>query len=181
MVRNDYVMGDTRSHSRGTKLDSTAHHEAGHAVAAIVQGLTITYVTIKSDEDFLGACLHPSVLGYEFSGTREKKRIARECILTAYAGFQAEKIFNPQAEEWRAQNDEGNALFLSREFLVLPRQCSHIGDEAHLEFLAKLQLEAHKLVRRHWSSVSAVARVLLETKILTHDQVEEIIDLLNGV
>ena len=174
-------MDNTRSHSSGVKLDSTAHHEAGHAVAAIVQGLIITYVTIKPDEDFLGACLHPSAFGYEFSGTRERKKIVRECIIASYAGLQAEKIFNPQAEEWRAQHDENNAFSLSHEFLVLPRQCSHIGDEAHLEFLAKLQLEARKLIRRHWSSVSAVARALLETKTLNHDQVKEIIDPSNDV
>jgi len=164
-----------------THARTTAHHEAGHAVAAIVQGLIITYVTIKPDEDFVGACLHPNVLGYEYRGTRERKRIARKCIIASYAGLQAEKIFNPKAEEWRAQGDENNAFSLSREFLVLPRRCSIIGDEAHLEFLTKLQREAREMVRRHWPSVSAVAKALLEAKTLVHDQVVEILRRSSGI
>lgn len=53
---------------------STAHHEAGHAVAASVQGLPINKVTIRGTKDFKGRVTHPSVLCWRLlaSGTRIK-------------------------------------------------------------------------------------------------------------
>jgi len=175
-------MGNTPSNSSQTKLDSTAYHEAGHAVVAVVQGLTNISVTIKPGEDSLGECIHPGVFGYEYGGKRERKRIVREYIIVSYAGFQAEINFNREAEQWRSQGDENNALNLSREFSsVLPKQISSVGDEAHMKFLGKLQREARKLVRQHWRSVSAVARELLKTKTLSGDQIKEILRPLNSV
>lgn len=167
-------MSNNSSESNQTKPISTAYHEAGHAVAATILGLTFTSVTIEPDEDSLGNCIHPSVFGYEYRGIRERKKIVRECIIVSYAGLQAEKIFNPKAEEWRSGEDKDSAFNLSREFCVLPKGCSCVGDEAHIEFLGKLQREARHLIRQHWSFVSTVAEALLNAKTLTGDQVEEI-------
>ena len=177
--QNTWIMGNTPSDNSKTKIESTAYHEAGHAVAAIVQDLVIVSVTIEPDEDSLGSCIGPGVFGYEYAGDRERKRIARDCILVSYAGLQAEKHFNPEAEEWRSDNDEENAFNMSREFSVLPRGCNYVGDELHCKYLTRLQRKAHRLIIRHWQSVDAVAKAILKDKTLFHDQIKKIIRQIN--
>lgn len=61
----------------------------------LVQGLHCKKVTIKPDEDSLGSCISPTVLGYEFRDDREKRMIARECILAIYAGMPAQRLIQP--------------------------------------------------------------------------------------
>ena len=55
----------------------TAYHEAGHAVAAAVQGLTINKVNIIPNNDCLGSCNHPPVLMTETSSKRKQKQVAK--------------------------------------------------------------------------------------------------------
>jgi len=157
------------------KLRSTAYHEAGHAVAAVLQDLTIEYSTINPKKDSRGSTLSPNVLGYESSGKREQKSIARSCIIDSFAGFQAEKIYNPDADEGLSQDDENNAFWLSRTYCVFPRYMSHVGDDFHQDYLEKLRREANKLMRRHWGSVQAVADALLKYKTLNYNQVKAIV------
>ncbi len=157
------------------QLRSTANHEAGHAVAAVIQDLRIEYSTIKPTKDSRGSTLSPGVFGYEPSGKRAQKRTARANILKSFAGFQAERIFNPDADKRLSQDDENNVFWLSRTYCVFPRYMNHVGDDYHQDYLEKLRREANKLLRRHWESVQAVADALLEHKKLSYDQVQAIV------
>jgi ATP-dependent Zn protease len=47
------------------EIRATAYHEAGHAVVAIAQGLTINKVSIIPGEEFNGVTFLPSLLHYE--------------------------------------------------------------------------------------------------------------------
>lgn len=159
-----------------TSPASTAHHEAGHAVVAVVLGITIKQVSIAPNEESLGNCIHPDVCQFGYRGAYSRRRIARDCIIVSYAGVEAEKIFDSKAEEWCSLEDEGNAFNLSREFSVLPRGCRCVGDEAHLEFLAKLQSEARRLVRKHWPAVEALADALIQKQRVSGEEASRIIE-----
>lgn len=43
-------------------MRATAYHEAGHALAAVVLGRSVTYVTVVADDDSLGLIAHGSAL-----------------------------------------------------------------------------------------------------------------------
>ena len=119
--------------------EDTAYHEAGHCVAIVEQRLPFEYVTIKSDKDVFGEILYQGVSQIEHSTKRERKSIARGHIIAAYGGFEAEKLFNRAADESLSADDDQNAMQLSREFGVMPRRCSHVGDDAHLAYLQRLR------------------------------------------
>ena len=156
------------------RLKSTAYHEAGHAVAALSKNIPITEVTIVEKDDSWGDCLHTGVMGFYHQDMRQRKQIARDCIIVSYAGLQAEMLFNPDADKNKSQEDDSNAFYLSRQWCVLPRSCRCVGDDAHWNYLHRLQREAHRLVKRHWIAIVAVAEALLGHKTLTGDEVSKI-------
>ena len=155
--------------------EQTAYHEAGHCIAALTQQLRFDHVTIKKDKDSRGSIVHPNVLGYEHSGQRERRSIARACIIVSYAGLEAEKLFNPAANESLSGDDCANAFSVSREYGVTPRHCDYIGDDAHVAYLHRLRSEARRLVQRNWWAVKALARALLQRQTLNHKQAQDII------
>ena len=168
---NDFTSKDlvgTRS-----KEIATAYPEAGHAILALVNGLTGIEVTIVPGEGTLGHYLHPRVHGYETQGSRERRRLARDCILVCYAGMHAQRLFDPDADESHGAIDENNAFNLSRDFGVLPRYCSYVGDSHHLQYLHRLRKEAGRLVRQNQAPIRALAEALLESKILSGEEIRE--------
>ncbi len=151
-----------------------AYHEAGHAVTAILLNLKIVTVTIERGEDSQGVCRVYGVMGYHYTNLRERKSIARNSILNSYAGFEAEKMFNPEADPGFSAEDFEEAEDTSKTFAILPRKC-FVGDEKHLAYLERFKIGARKLLRKSWPSVKAVAEALMEGKTLTHEEVEQII------
>ena len=157
-----------------SRLKSTAYHEAGHAVAAISKEIPVTEVSIVEKEDCWGDCLHAGVMGFHCRDKRQQKQIARDCIIVSYAGLQAEMLFNPDADKSQSEEDDSNAFFQSRQWCVLPKSCRCVGDDAHWNYLHRLQREAHRLVKHQWPVIVAVAEALLHHKTLTGDEVSTI-------
>ena len=151
-----------------------AYHEAGHAVTAIVLNLKIVTVTIERGEDSQGTCKVFGVMAYRYTNLRERKSIARDYILNSYSGFEAEKMFNPEADPGFSADDFEDAEDTSKTFAILPRKC-FVGDEKHLAYLERFKIGARKLLRKSWPSVKAVAEAPMEGKTLTHEEVEQII------
>jgi hypothetical protein len=149
------------------RLENTAHHEAGHVVAAWAHGLTCESASIEGHEDgSAGRIVHPSEHGYEGSGGRRAQRqIARAHIIVAYAGHEAQLLFDPDAPDG-ATRDRDDAWALMRRFEVLPRDCNYVGDDSCVRYLNRLRGDARRLVRRHWPIVEAVARELLNRRTL---------------
>lgn len=155
---------------------STAYHEAGHGVACIVQGHSVATLTIIPGKRSLGHYVRPSVFGYVCDTRRERRKIARELIIVCYAGWAAQKRFDPNANEGGSQLDYDQAFNLSTEFSVFPRGISSIGDDAHDVFLKKLRNESSRLVRKHWRAVEALAEELFERRTLNGDAIETIVE-----
>ena len=163
-------------------LRATAYHEAGHAVAEVVQGLSVSSASIvaDADDDSLGRCYSPPVLGYEFNSAREQRQVARASIVGCYAGVEAQRLVDPAPADFHGQADDEQAFAVSREYAVLPRSCEFVGDDAHMAYLERLRREARRLVRKHRRAVEAVAEALLQHETLDGVDIEAIVESVEG-
>ncbi len=156
-----------------SKLKSTAYHEAGHAAALLVYGLPFDTVTIEETEDSRGHILKPSPMMFEV-GKRKRNQIVRQYIVSTYAGFEAERHFDPDADEGLSQDDFNNAWNLPREWELPIRGCSYVGDDVYERYLARQRQHARGLVRNHWNLVEILAKELLEFGSLSHEQAVQV-------
>ena len=153
-----------------------AYHEAGHAVACIVLGHPIKKLTIVETGESLGSCLSPSPIFLNYGDTkRDRRRAARECIVTIYAGPEAQRLLKTAAALCGCDGDEESAFEVSRDFGVLPRGCSFVGDDRHWALLERIRLEARQLVRSHWPTIEALAAALLVEGTLAGERIAEIV------
>ncbi len=148
------------------RLEGTAHHEAGHVVAHWVLGLATKSVSIVACDDYNGLAVSPGVYGYEATGRREQKTIARLNIIASYAGMEAELLFDPAADRTCGAGDVENAFELSRTYGVHPPG-GWIGDDRHLNYLDRLRIQSRRLMKRHWRAVESLAGELLKRKKLS--------------
>lgn len=152
---------------------ATAIHEAGHAVSLMALGLTIDSVSIVPTEKYSGIANSPGLLGYYADTRPERAAIARSQVIHAYAGYEAEKRYNKNADPLYSQSDEEAAFDRLREYP--PRNCRHIGDEAYKAALERLRRKARRLVKVHWLEIERLADVLMERGTLNRTEVVQII------
>lgn len=153
---------------RCPSIENTAHHEAGHAVVALHFGFPIKSVSILPDEDSLGKLLRPSLMMLsDYHDQRKLRRIVRESIIVSYAGFEAERIYDPGADESFAADDFNQAWNLPREHNVPINGCQSIGDDVYEAYLNRQRRETRRLVRKLWPAIRALAQELLKRKSLT--------------
>jgi ATP-dependent Zn protease len=165
------------------KKENTAHHEAGHAVAAIMLDLPFDYVSIGRGRDdqgepYLGAICHPSLLMMPGRNSfRARVRNVRNAVMVAYAGIEAELCFDPNADERLAQDDFDNAEnFLSADGLF-PRYPDEASAVRMEQILNRLRREARRLVRKHWALVETLAKALLKRKRLGYDEARSVLEM----
>ena len=131
-------------------------------------------VSVRPGEDYHGVCQHPNVLHYDAANLRERRRIARDMIVACYAGVHAQRLVDWDASDQDGASDQEDAFELSRQWQVLPRRCSFVGDDIHFAFLEKLKAEAGRLVWRHLASIEALAAALVERTELDGDEAKVI-------
>jgi cell division protease FtsH len=175
-------------------LRYVALHEAGHAVAAVVLGLSLKKVFIKQ-------CPTTGVrVGFTDSGgltdnhlpsVFEKEMEAR--LIQCYAGFRAEIKENPAASKtFRFALDEEDAYrVFVLEFCestdpdvgtiedVLAYFRRHGFPTAHV--VASFRREARELLAKHWQAVLEVADLLVQKKALSGKEVAAIVNAARAV
>jgi hypothetical protein len=153
-------MSTTPHTSSNSRLAATAHHEAGHAVAAWLRGVRFRYVTIEDGEDSFG---HVRYLG---SARGMAQTHARGVV--ALAGEAAQRRFNPRSI--RRHHGESDRQTVIR-FAI-----DYTGSTAEADALIRLwQAQAKELVASKWDAIEHVALVLLKRKILKLNEVTEVI------
>jgi ATP-dependent Zn protease len=159
----------------------TSIHEAGHAVAAAVQGLATHAVTIEPAEDYLGARRAPNpTFGYVDDSPVGRRQRVRAEIVAAYAGLAAEHIILGEAfpldesePPCGAQGDFAEAWRLVMDLPI--RGASFVGDEAYDRADGRLRRQAVKLMTQHRMTVERLAKALLKAGTLSGEDVEAII------
>jgi hypothetical protein len=71
--------------------------------------------------------------------------------------------------------ERGDAFNTSRQFGVLPRHMSCIGDEYHQAYLDRLRKEAGRHVRRHREVIARLAEELLQRTEMSGEDVEAVV------
>ncbi len=161
-------------------LESTAHHEAGHAVAAYQLGQPIKSVTIIPDDDSLGSVsTGPYFSGDEWDqliGVNSKdisggmqQRLEND-VLVSLVGPAAQKRFNPFGyRKFHGEQDRKIAMNWLEKLE---------GDNIILgHYFRMFDLRAHNFVQRstNWGLICHLAETLLAKPTLTGDEVKSVI------
>lgn len=138
-----------------TQRESTAYHEAGHAVVAYRLGLVVDSTTIRPDpaKETLGVSLSE---GPWMNGSTDDDQIT-----VLYAGLAAERLVEPgaQVEDGAFGDYEQAAVLHGLE-----------SRPAHLEE------RAATVVAEHRAAIEAVAQALLEHETLPGDEAAVVVD-----
>ena len=158
-----------------------AYHEAGHAVAALVKGFSLTRVSISRRGRVGGAC------EYRFhiprAGARSAvRRLARAGAAVAIAGSVAQDAAAAE-RGWVAVDAATGALFrpfapgAGDDARVAKRFARRIyrSREAQRAFLLRMRSSTEALLRRPdtWTAVRGLARSLLQTRTLCGEHAVE--------
>ena len=128
-----------------------AHHEAGHAVIAVVQGLGLRHARIAPEPEVL---TNAALNGVAWPCVEERARFY--C-----GGFCADRHYSPScASRANSEHDLREALHL------LDCSAARLACAIH---------ETDRLIVAHWRAVEAVATALLERESLTAMELHRII------
>lgn len=152
-------------------LQITAHHEAGHAVAAWRLGLKFKYVTILPDKAGrgLGHVMNcrPKWFRPDIDSSDRICLLAQRRITSLFAGQLAEAKFRRRKPLWGSWSDDRQAVDLAM------RMCgSQETTEAYLKYCF---LASRDLVNVFWPEVEGVAWGLLELQTADYQEVIELI------
>lgn len=146
--------------SKAKRLNATAHHEAGHAVARWWLGLSFREASIIPDQEegTLGHVLTGGFPGWfnpELDkGQRVRLRVENE-IVSLFAGQIAEAKFLGRRPRFGYGADNQQAVSLSSYFF---------GGKTLEAFLHFLWLSSETLVQTRWLEIEAVAVALVDGK-----------------
>ncbi len=159
---------------RRTKaLESTAYHEAGHAVVARVLGLTCGRVSIIADDDSAGHAIIADP--WQTAGdweNRDRFRDARQAfrgtIIARMAGAEAERKFFGQCRGGDDDDQYEIALLMDSRWTEIP------ADDWN-QYEARLRAQTRRLVRRHRHTIEHVAKALQERGTLEAEEVDAMV------
>ena len=135
-------------------LAATAHHEAGHAFAAILRGMRFDHVAIETGDISSG---HVRFL----KPTHGVERMFHVQAIVAMAGEAAQRRFNPRSV--RRHHGDGD-----REGVANYALENGGGSQKVVSLMVKLwEQQARELVENYWPQVQEIAAALLERRRLS--------------
>ena len=142
-------------------LAATAHHEAGHTVAAFVLDIPVKRVSIVPDAK-------RGVAGHVYLGSCRSVDAMHRQGIVALAGEAAQRRYNPRSV--RHHHGGGDRQAVAKHAL------ERTGSEEQATLLARLwELQARDLVERRWEAIQRVAAALLKQQTLDAAQVRMIL------
>jgi hypothetical protein len=154
------------------KIEKTAYHEAGHAVAAFYMKSSFCYITIEPDEESLGHVMfkkYRDSFNPEIDSDRIIRKPLEKAIIIAFAGAIAEQIFSGQknptgtSRDFRSAVDDATYL------------CGNLEEtEAYINWL---WIRTKNMIRQpaKWCSVKRLAEELLDCRKIGYMKTRRII------
>jgi hypothetical protein len=156
-----------------TKPDIVAYHEAGHAVAAVKLRLKLDAVTIAASTEAQGKLSFANPLrgiDLRWDSSDRARMKAEKLIVASLAGPFAQKRYKPRSQ-WRVAGS-GFGIIVERgtDFDKL-----HGNGKVATRYGAYVCAVAEQLVEQNWESIGRLARLLIERKTLTADEIRAVI------
>jgi len=165
---------------RTQNKQSTAVHEAGHAVIGRVLGLKCGGASIIPDyeDQSAGRAYNygPAILGEWWQSEGSRKLLLRDAaccyramVMTFMAGIEAENEClggNCGGDYW-----DQVEIAKARDEINYPGD----GDEAWFDYLDRLRAKTRGLVRRHRNKIERVAMALQTRKTLTAEEIDSLL------
>ena len=154
-------------------LESVAHHEAGHIVAAWLQGFKLKSVTIVPSAGYQGlASLHESNLeGFHpvYDNSEETERKVKALAIWGLAGPAAQRIFNPKGYRH---------VHVEEDFRSSANILSYIAGSAEdvERKFETVHKNAERLVQDNWHHVEALAEALLKKNTLSGSEIRGLLE-----
>jgi Peptidase family M41 len=158
---------------RVRRLEQTAYHEAGHAVAAFFHDVPIRHVTIVPGSDYLGRTTYmPRVVSalrrvLDDRGSLRDRELVEHKLLSSACGRAAARRLTGRTSYTGAAGDFENE---DEIMFGLGYEGGEIGLYGRL-----LDSQARRFVDLRWRQVVAVAEALLERQRLDDDELAQII------
>lgn len=162
--------GETVTRTYSKELESTAYHEAGHAVIGHALGIPFAYVTIEPDHDSAGHIIAADPYSimeiWEERGKyRDASSASKAKIIGLMAGAETERVLlnlSPVGDE--DDRDQIADLVEHGYFIV--------ADDDWPRIEARLRSHTQRLIRYHRQRIKRSAEALLENGSLTFENVE---------
>jgi hypothetical protein len=154
-------------------IEATAHHEAGHAVAAFRNKLPIRSVTIERAEGASGQVSHANPLfkdNPEWDTSAKTQRRIEVSALVSLAGEAAQRKFNPRSvRHFHSADDRSNALHVL-EYLSA-------NEDEREAYYRLISIRARNFVNSsfNWMLITGLAQELLLRRTISGKQVKELL------
>lgn len=147
---------------------STAYHEAGHAVVAHVLGLDIEKVTIIGDEESAGQCIAPlpeNFMPYD----DEDYELMEKHLMTNMGGAAADELRKGERPSLIGNDRDGAFDLVSR--------LAGGNEDEQLEISEQAHQKAKRILGSKWGAVESLAETLIRCEELNGDQAVEAMQL----
>ena len=148
---------------------ATAHHEAGHAVVAVLFSFNVEYATIRPNGITVGhvKCWPRGRLDLD-SGTPVMTRKMEQLVTVILAGDIAQRIYSPRSSRtWQTTSDRSAATDIALA------KCG--SSESATAFISWRTIVARDIVKGRWPIICKVAAALLDRETLSGDELRQII------
>jgi hypothetical protein len=159
------------------RIEVTAYHEAGHAVADLALGRAFRYLTIEPDEDSLGHCMGVAYRGGQrlemdvYEGNNRARDWIERRVKTLLAGAIAERRFTGRNSSAGGWSDDRIAIDL------LSHLCGTETFEidTYLDLLI-IRTRALLSVPHRWMAIQRLAAQLLDKQTVRYRDARAIAD-----
>jgi hypothetical protein len=159
------------------KLQKTAYHKAGHAVASVVLKRRFGKITVspKGDDFCRISSLISSINENSKQYSKTRKKLEDEIIIY-YGGVVAERLYS-RGYNWNGERVENRIVGDTVEFM-------NASDDEVAATLDSLFIRARDLIKLpcHWCAVETLAYELLKQRTIGYHKARQIIfDALKGI